>query len=162
MSEHDQLRSVINALDHLNSFVRSNAHRDYALYSPRNYIYLAKAWAIKAINELKLPQPFTHVQVTVKCRDCDGTGRYVDDYGYKHDRCWKCSSTGWVRLKFIETLVDIRWKVVRWHTPVEHYPINEHKDEEHYSYHDTRWQPNQPGKDLAPWEVAKYLNVLHD
>lgn len=161
MSEQDQLKLAIDALDHLNSFVRSNAHRDYALSSPRRYIYLAKSWAVKAIYELKLPQSFTHVQVTLQCRDCAGTGRYVDDYGYKHDHCWKCSSTGWVTLKFIETFVDISRKVVRWHTPIEHYPIYEDTDEERYPYRVTHWQPNQPGKDLAPWEVAQYLNVVH-
>jgi hypothetical protein len=70
----------------------------------------------------------------------------------------KCNSTGLVVLTFLEsTIFDFVWHTPReraWklRLPTDFFKSPIKVDED--------WQPNQPGKNFQPWEVAALLNVL--
>lgn len=146
----------LKAIDCLNSWVRSKGHWDWICSSPRYAIYDWKREAIK-LAIMSGEAEYRAIYLTLNCRDCGGSKRFIDSTGYEWPHCRKCSSTGHTRLTFLET--DI--KGIRWHSPWEKtygIPTREKTFENATICMD--WEPNQIGKDLETWEVAKYLNIL--
>lgn len=136
---------AIEALDRLNSWVRSKSFRSGA----RRMIYHMKSDVLWCSN---LPMEHRGIIVAVKCRDCGGTGRYRDWGGNLLDHCRACNSTGTAKLRFIETKIAER---IVWHTPAEKYPRGwEGGFEIEMSY-----APNQIGNDLEISEAARLLNL---
>lgn len=159
--------AAYDALDRLNGYVRSEAHRDAYLSSPRRAIYEMKRQAIIVATAADLAM-HKKVQIAVTCRDCGGSGRYVDSYGYEFAHCRACTSKGTVVLHFIDTRIALPDRELRWHTPEQNFRStsvywNVGKEEPahlHYlapSEVALDWTVNQPGRDLAPWEVARDL-----
>lgn len=152
--------AAVPALDRLNSWVRSESFRESLGGGPREAIYWLKNEAIRALHGYGLT---THraVYATAKCRDCGGSGRYVDSMGYRHDHCWACNSAGEVRLNFVETAIE---GGPTWHTPWLKFPLIRGEVVGSYSpdFSDaveaTDWKPNLRGRDLTPAEVARDLN----
>lgn len=152
--------SVLSHVDHLNEWVRSDSCRTLSRTSTRNVVYHFKNEAIKQAQAFGLT---THrlVAITLVCRDCGGRKRYTDQYGYTHDGCRLCSSSGCVKLRFVETTIECA--SIRWHSPTEY-------------RHDTKyfgdwrtwpeervsddWMPNQKGRDLTPDEAATSLMAV--
>lgn len=108
----EQLLELVPHVDRLNSWVRS---KTFALsWSGRRLIYHFKGRVIRDAVTIgaAVCRP---VWSATTCRDCGGSRRYTDWSGYTHPHCRRCSSTGSVRLEFIETEIA----GVRWHTPRE-------------------------------------------
>lgn len=145
---------VIPQLDALNSFIRSEAHRRASVVSSLpKVVYHYKR---EALCELTRMQQATHrlVATSTKCRDCGGSRCYTDMNGYTHDHCWKCSSTGRVTLRFIES--TIRGTTV-WHTPITDAYTFIRDTSEMKEYPVLDWKVHMPGIDMTPSEVATAL-----
>ncbi len=96
------------------------------------------------------------IYLSLKCRSCGGTGKFTHESG-EWSWCYKCSSKGIVKLTFLVT--DIGG--YRWHTPWEKsYSFKLPEGLYERASLSCDWEPNQKGRDLELWEVAKYLNVL--
>lgn len=161
---------VVNAIAALNSFVRSEAFgQSFNQSRLRKSIYAYKnavlTWHLK--NRLANVRC---VYTVIKCRDCAGTGRYVDSMGSEFDHCWKCANSGRVRLVFFETeLPNARFHTPFMKAPSEVYDflgVDRASRDYHQTIYDsaqpTSWEPNKPGEDLAPEQVAAHLNSVED
>ena len=142
------------AIDHLNSWVRTTSGCE-AMNSPRRRIYEAKGLALLDATRLLNAEHFA-LTVPVKCRDCGGSGRYDDGYrAFPH--CWRCNSSGTVRLEFVESRIP---GIAVWHTPKEYayrLPITGEM-----SFASTEWDVNRSGKDLEPEDAAGYLLTIDE
>ncbi len=143
----------VEAVDLLNSWIRSDSHWG-SFSSPRYAIYNWKHMLVKkALAEV--PDCYRTVHVCLKCRDCGGTGKYIDSYGHNHLHCRKCSNSGVVRLDFLETEIE----GFKWHTPRDKtWQFRTPIDWESAQCL-TDWKPNAKGRDLEPCQVAECLNV---
>jgi hypothetical protein len=95
------------------------------------------------------------------CRDCGGKKRYTDQYGFTHPGCRLCSSSGVVKLQFIETTIDAACLV--WFSPTGYRHSTSHfgawrEWPEQPAPND--WTPNQKGKDLTVDQTAESLMVI--
>ncbi len=147
----DKLRS----LDALNSWVRSSSGR-HATASPQRRIYEAKRMALSDATRILGAKHYA-LTVPAKCRDCGGSGKYVDSYGAKFDHCWRCSNTGFVRLEFVESQVA---EGIVWHSPrakAWDLPIAGTRN-----FVEVDWDVNKPGRDLTPDEAARHLLVIDE
>jgi len=146
--EHEALLSAVRAVDRLNSWVRAPGDKGS---NAKPMTYHLKNLALKALHAAGLT---THrpIRVYVKCRDCDGSGRYWHWCGEQLDHCWACNSTGKAALTFVETTIEAAG--LRWHSPWTSFPLSTHGIEYPTQATPTDWQPNLPGKAMEPWEVA--------
>lgn len=146
----------VEAVDRLNSWIRSDSHWG-SFSSPRYAIYFWKGHLVsRALAEL--PDCWRTVHVCLKCRDCGGSGKYVDSYGYNHLHCRKCSNSGMVRLDFLETVIE----EFKWHTPRDKTWQMNTITSAHWEAAPcvtSDWKPNAKGRDLEPWQVAECLNI---
>lgn len=166
----DKLARAIAAVDALNSWVRSPSYRDgyFVSSGPKRAIYHMKRQALRAAHAVKW---CTHrrVGVIALCR-CKGTGKYTPWYeGAKERDCRYCSGRGRVILYFVETEIrrNGQWwnPLAEWHTPADQFPGDLYTPGENGWYDaggwptETRWQPNQPGRDLTVPQAAELLNL---
>lgn len=146
----------VEAVDRLNSWIRSDSHWG-SFSSPRYAIYFWKLYLVsRALADN--PDCWRTVHVCLRCRDCGATGKYIDQYGRNHGHCWKCDSTGTVRLDFLETTIE----GFKWHTPRDKtWRINGITNEDWVAAPCVTedWKPNAKGRDMEPWEVAECLNI---
>lgn len=148
-------QSISAAIDKLNSWVRSSSGRR-SISSPTYAVYDWKLEWIRRAIAAETTQ-IRAIYLSLTCRDCGGSKRYTDSMGYEHPHCRKCSSTGMVRLEFLDTCVD----GFRWHTPRERtWSLRLPEDLWKSASLSCDWEPNAKGRDLEPWEVAGCLNVL--
>jgi hypothetical protein len=149
--------TILEAIDHLNSWVRSDSARGWHS-SPRYAIYDWKHAAIqRAIKDGTAR--CDAIYLTLNCRDCGGTGKYIDSYGEKFPRCRRCSNSGHSTLLFLTTAIGD----IRWHTPHDKcWRFNLPEDFWQSARLSVDWEPNQKGRDLELWEVAECLNVLEE
>lgn len=148
-----ELEHIILRVSAMNSYLRSEAHRrGHSGYLP-HVAYFYKVECIKRCRSEGLAE-HKRADVWTKCRDCGGDGKYVDSYGWTHDHCWRCSSTGRVHLQFVETTVpgavwltpkDKVWDFMG-QTQIDQLPETAEN-----------WQINQPGQDLTPSQVAEHM-----
>lgn len=166
---------VIQHIAHLNSWVRSQAHRDWgwmsggiesAIYYYKNEMLEALAAANRATVRM--------IYSNVACNRCGGTGIYEgdDDMDWQV-ACRACEHTGRVTLRFYETTLDNN---MVFHTPYPKAGIELTRlarrmhniaddDAERYlklysaALH-VEWQPNQIGIDRTPQQVAESLNLV--
>ena len=101
------------AMDRLNSWLRSPSAKRAACGSLYRAIYFLKSEAIQWA-DTNFECFHSAVKVRTKCRECAGTGRYVDSYGHEWPHCRACDSRGSLALEFVQTI--IRCGPV-WHTP---------------------------------------------
>lgn len=148
--------NVLQALDALNSWVRSDSHRRYSMHSPKYAIYEWKrvviGEAIAAdVAELK------SIYLSLTCRDCGGAKVYTDSYGHTWPHCRKCNSTGKHRLTFLVSKIG----GYTWHTPWDKaWALRTPDGMYERAELSTDWEPNQKGIDLTVEQVAAHLNVL--
>ena len=143
--------NIIAAVDLLNSYVRApdarlGTHLREAIYRYKN---AAIATAVNADQA-----ECRRIVTTVKCRDCGGSGRYVDSWGHEHDHCRACRSSGKAELQFIVTrfLPD----GPAWHTPLIRWPLCKVRSTE-LPFEVDSYQPNPPGRPAAIEQVAAAL-----
>lgn len=151
------LRSVIAALDRLNSWVRS---REGQTFKPRRAVYWWKRRALEQADAAGLIDDVRFVSTLVSCRTCGGTGVYDDGWsepGWEED-CRRCGGFGSFRLYFVETRLD----GVRWHTPHGNWPLyRRYPSPRVEDFEEIEgWHPNAEGRALEPWEVAGALNLV--
>lgn len=147
--------AILQSLDALNSWVRSDSARWFSSRHPRYAIYDYKTEAIRralAAGECEC----RWIYLTLHCRACGGTGLFTHESGAK-STCRKCWKTGKNTLTFLETTIS----GFKWHTPEERtwrlkVPSSITKTLS------TDWEPNAKGKDLTVGEVARYLMVCED
>ena len=159
-TELEGFLSVLGHVDRLNGWVRSDSCQSLSRMSTRNVVYHFKNEAIKQAQTLGLTA-HRLVAITLVCRDCGGKKRYTDQFGYTHDGCRLCSSSGIVKLRFIETTIECAG--IRWHSPTGY-----RHDTAHFGEWQTwseepvadGWMPNQKGKDLTPDETATSLMAV--
>lgn len=148
-----QAMELFQALDRLNSWVRSDSYRRGAFGLAHHVIYFLKGQAISWAAS-KNWASHRRVGLDLTCRDCGGCGHYTDRNDYTWPHCRACNSSGTAHLSFIETTIG---DAIKWHSPIQKLwtvdiPLEEEKP--------TEWQPNQPGRDLDPHEVARLLNLV--
>lgn len=148
---------AILALDRLNSWVRSTSYPHLA-YGPKAWIYAMKRTVLRLAGEVKLREDRSIV-VTVPCRDCGGTGRYISGWGTRFDHCYACNSSGEVALRFVESTIPAGGREIVWHTPwMKAGAMYDHEN----AVPVTDWVPNTPGCNMTPSEVCKALLVAED
>src|SRR6185369_15682491 len=87
---------VAIALSRLNEHARAHGCGREAVYA-----YKALAALQAAVAGQANARP---VATMAKCHYCNGTGRFICMYeGPTSERCRKCSATGYVHLRFVET-----------------------------------------------------------
>lgn len=143
-------------LDRLNSWVRSRSFRHGFGGRLDFVIYHLKSQAIQACIAAGIAS-HRLIATDVKCRQCGGTGRYVNQYGDEYPHCRACRSTGQAHLQFIET--TIAGELI-WHTPANHRVSFVERWWEWTEEPAGDWQPNTVGKDLAIDEAALLLNEV--
>lgn len=146
---------VADAVSKLNAWVKSA--RRGSDWSSKYVVYWLKGLAIQQAQRLGLAS-HRRIAANVQCRDCGGSGKYEDRYGYTHDHCFACCNTGTARLEFIETMIADR---LRWHTPLQkawnYVPGYSSMEVEEV----TDWQPNEgTGLELEADEAARLLNLV--
>lgn len=158
----DELKAAVEAVDALNSWVRS-ASFSHSLRNPRHAIYWLKRCAIEAAHNAGLAR-HKRVGVIATCRDCGGAGRYVDSYGDEKSHCWKCANSGQLILYFVETglstLAELwAWPVWTWHTPENLWPREWQVWLPNEFPRATSWKTEAEGLDLSPAAAAGHLNT---
>lgn len=163
---------ILRALDLLNSYVRSKACRDDWTWTLGKAVYVYKTEFLRLYAAAWEAACYV-IRSQVICRDCGGSGRYVDWYGYKHDHCWACNSSGRADLHFVET----HWPAIAgnvqvpnqgpiWHTPLLKWPwikvdgYSPTNDMPHKLPWATQYKPNQKGKDAPLRTVIEALDVV--
>jgi hypothetical protein len=170
IAEPDQ--SIVDAIVELNSYVRSASFRENLnTYRISRSIYAYKeamlVWFIA-----RQRAGVRYVVSVATCRDCGGSGSYIDSWGQPHDHCWQCGSSGQAKLYFFETTLTSGLTL---HTPVRSAPREMYDAIPTYDRADlmsrvkldqsaipSEWQPNQPGHDLTPSQAAELLNRVED
>ena len=156
MIDRDLLHGIA-AVDRLNSWVRS---KSYGHSSAKKMVYHMKDQAISAALKAGMARA-RGIKVVVTCRDCGGSGRYIDGYGDRKPHCRQCDSNGKHWLRFIETSFTPFELVLgftitpRWHTPWMNCLYRPCQYEECTIVED--WQPNTPGADMAIDDVCRCL-----
>lgn len=156
LARADALIALLPRLDAMNSFVRSEVHRRRwsCRTSMPKVVYHYKREALREFTQLQLAS-HRLVFVRVTCRDCGGSRRYTDSYGYTHDHCWLCGSTGSVGLRFVESTLP---GGIIWNTP-ERDDFRRGVGQEVATRVETPIV-HQVGKDLTPSEVAANMNAI--
>lgn len=156
-TDRDALTAILPRVNAMNSFIRSAEHNRHCILGSLPYVvYHYKREAIARGHGLGMA---THRRsdVRVKCNRCGGSGRYTDQYGYTHDGCRHCSSSGTAHLRFVETALP----GALWLTPErEAWSFMGWREIEELPQTTENWQVNQVGKDLTPPEVADHLNEI--
>lgn len=149
------IRDEFDAMNVLNSWVRSRDHKG------EHVVFAIYDWKLEIIkrairnNETDIFPVFAKT----RCRDCGGTGRYIDSFGGTWPHCRKCNSTGTVKLFFLETEI----KGYRWHTPRERtYLLKLPTGFYECSEEAVDWEPNQEGICLELSEIVGCLNILEE
>ena len=102
--------ATLTALGALNAWARGSDDGRI-----RRAIYWYKRNALAALHDAGVDLSPVPVYVDTQCRDCEGTGRYMGEWG-QEDHCWRCESTGTVRLEFVQ--VTLPGGAI-WHSPRE-------------------------------------------
>jgi hypothetical protein len=148
-------------MSRLNSWVRSASFRHASYGEPRRAIYFLKRQAIEWA-DANLSCLHSTVKTRTTCRDCAGTGKYVDSYGSEWDHCRACSNRGTLALLFVQSIIsnaESRQNPLVWHTPWLKFYIR-HKPGPPYNLARwSDWRVNEPGQDLTPAEAARDLNI---
>jgi hypothetical protein len=148
--------AVLRSIDALNSWVRSDSHRRFAMHSPKYAIYEWKRLIIREAIAADAAE-LKAIYLSVTCRDCGGSGRYTDSYGERFPHCRKCDNTGKHRLTFLVSTIS----EYTWHTPWDKtWGLSTPDDMYRFATLSTDWEPNQKGVDLTTEQVAAHLNVL--
>lgn len=134
---------VIAAMSRLNSWVRSESFR-HGISGPRAAIYAYKSEIIRHAVDGGCRVEVRRIVSAVKCRDCGGSGRYVDQYERVHPSCRACRGSGTAKLEFAETKFT---DGPCWHTPLSHWPSCGVNAYEMTAEVDS-FTPNQVGQDL--------------
>lgn len=152
--EVDGLLAILPRIDALNSYLRSPARRrGWSGSSLDRVVYHYKREALKDATNWRIAAHRLVAAVT-ECRDCGGSGKYVDSYGEKWPHCRRCSSSGRVKLRFIESTLD----GFIWHTPVDHaYSFMIERTWEMPEHPAVDWHVHQVGRDLDIDTVADHL-----
>jgi hypothetical protein len=153
------LLSHVEAMDRLNSYVRSTDCRAKYYTSLHDVIYTAKGYVIRAAHDQGLAS-HRRVHAFGKCRRCGGSGVYRRYPSSGEADCRFCDD-GHVRLDFVETTISIDSRRFVWHSPIGRFvarlslavvgPL---------STFSTDWQPNQPGKEIPLSDLARDLNLI--
>ncbi len=151
----NDLLEKLHSLNALNSWVRSRSGRE-AIASPQRRIYEAKRMAITDATRLLGAKHYS-LMLPAKCRDCNGTGNYIDSYGHEFDHCWRCSNSGFIRLEFVESHIA---EGIKWHSPRNKVYGLQVSGE--VSFVATDWDVNKPGHDLSPDGAARHLLVIDE
>lgn len=150
---------VLHAMERLNSWVRSRGCAGDS-WNARYVIYDLKLSCIDWANRNGAAS-HRWIEVGVRCRDCCGTGKYVDSYGEKFDHCHACYSKGRVMLRFMETVISLPDHQTRWHTPItETWKINMPSPDTFET--DFDWNANLPGSEIPVDELARLLNLVEN
>lgn len=159
-------KHILQSLDLLNSYVRSEACRkNWDSWTLRKAVYVYKNEFLRVYAAQWNSKCFV-IRSKVQCRDCGGTGRYIDSYGYKHDHCWACNSKGMATLHFVET----HWpQGPVWHTPLLKWPwirntegYSTTNDMLHKCDWASRYEPNQEGKEAPLLDVIIALSGVEE
>lgn len=150
-----QILDAIIPLFHLNQWARSG-------YSDMSRATSAVYWMKNVVIREALRERLCwakYVQVERPCKTCGGTGMFkrwlygIDEDEYIPEDCRRCTATGKVILKFLETTIC----GVRWHTPrpmtVEWLEASVWDRCE-----STNWEPEQPGRELSRVALFRLLN----
>ena len=138
-----EFNTIIAAMSRLNSWVRSESFQ-HGLGGPRAAIYAYKSEVIRHAVDGGCRVALRLIVSAVKCRDCGGSGRYVDQYGHEHPSCRACRGTGTAKLQFVEARFA---DGPCWHTPLHSWPscgINAYK----LTPEVDSFTPNQIGQDM--------------
>ena len=148
--------TVIEAVDRLNFWVRSDSARGY-WSTPRYAIYDWKAYLIERAIDVGAAK-LSAIHLMLNCRACGGDGIYVYDDGEKAP-CRKCGKTGHVNLEFLVSEID----GVVWHTPRNRAWKFGLLDAVWAGARlSVDWEPNAKGRDLELWQVCECLNVCEE
>jgi hypothetical protein len=146
----------INAVSRLNSWVRSKSAKEN-WGAPARAIYYLKSRAIEWA-DMNMVCLHSTVKVRTQCRDCKGTGKYLDSYGELWPHCRACGSRGMLSLLFVQTHIS---GGPIWHTPWNRFWIHRKKSP---AYQLARWvedwSVNEPGHDMKPWELCRDFNLV--
>lgn len=156
-ARREEIIAVLPQLDAMNSFVRSDAHRESWTNGLTKVVYHYKR---EALRELTSMQAASHrlISIIVKCRDCGGSGRYTDGNGYTHDHCWDCANKGRVKLRFIESTLP---GPITWHSPErDSWSFTRLSTAEMTEHAVADWTVHQKGNDLTPAQVAANMNAI--
>lgn len=167
---------IAAALSLLNSHAR-------AYGCGRDFIYEAKSFAA-LLNAVAGKIEARPVAMMAKCHYCSGTGKFISHYdGPTNDPCYRCSHTGYVHLRFVETVIEGQ----HWHHPwerqgseiyraslgwpaVEYLHVTRELSIKREGYEPERvrfaslgeWKPNSPGEKLYGELAATLLNLVED
>lgn len=167
---------VAAALSRLNEHARAHGCGRDAIYA-----YKALAALLAAVAGQTNVRP---VAMMAKCLSCDGTGKFIDRHdGPTNDPCRKCSRSGYVHLRFVETTIQGQ----AWHHPwersgaeifsaangwatIRYLHVTREMEIEREGCEAQRigfgslgdWKPNQPGEKLKGEAAAALLNVVED
>lgn len=146
--------AILPRVDALNSYLRSQARRrGWSSSSLDRVVYHYKREALKAATNWRVATHRLIAAVTI-CRDCGGSGKYVDSYGKEWPHCRRCSSTRSVKLRFIESTLG----GFVWHTPADQsYSFMVERTWEMPEHPAVDWQVHQQGRDLDIETVADNL-----
>lgn len=160
----ERLREFVAIMSRLNEWARRPAAPVYPVPRPTASIYWAKEALLKELDLVPGLARHSRVEALVKCRDCGGSGRYTFDSGDVADHCWRCFSTGQVRLEFIQSeIFDGRYQ---WHTPAAYASSRWGSQTWARLVGDcpvpmvTDWSPQRPGKDYPMGEMITGLVTL--
>jgi hypothetical protein len=153
---------TLQALIALNSWTRSDAAHRSGTFRLQRVIYRYKGSALVAYLQARVDLSPVPVYVTAVCRDCGGSGLYVDEWGYQHGHCWRCRDGGFVRLEFVQTTLP---NGAIWHTPRD--PLKcpsallraVQGVESHMS---EAWDVGRKGHSLSFPDLAAALNLVED
>ena len=151
-----ELIQILHKVDHLNSWVRSDSFRHSGGGRLDFVIYHLKSEAIKAAMAAGIAS-HRLIGTDVRCRDCCGSGRYVNSWGEEFSHCRMCFSTGTVHLQFIESTLagDLVW-----HSPAN-FRLNFLRNWSHMEEHSAGdWKPHTKGRDLTVDQAALLLNEV--
>ncbi len=169
-------QDVAIALSRLNEHARAHGCGREAIYAYKALAALSAAVAGQA--------NVRPVATMAKCHYCNGTGRFICIYdGPTQERCRKCSATGYVHLRFVETTIVGQ----AWHHPwersgrkifcashpgatIEYLHVTRELQILRDGYEPIRigfgslgdWTPNRPGTRLKGEDAAALFNIVED
>lgn len=146
----------------LNQWARLSFTEQGPMYRAASFIYKMKSIIIESALEQGMCQ-WRIVAVERPCKTCDPKcpgqfKRYFRNWGdedeWEYEDCRRCSGSGRVTLKFLETAIA----GVVWHTPQPKASFFGANAEEWEKAKATAWTPEQPGSPLALRSLIKLLN----
>jgi len=157
-------QAVLDALIALNSWARSREATRGLNRGLRRAIYHYKNAALRALIQGGVDLSPRLVYAEAQCRDCGGSGCYYDgDCDRELDHCYRCHSTGKVRLEFIQATLP---GGAIWHSPREYLKcptcllsLVEGREAEPAG---ESWNVGREGKALDFQSLAGALNQVED